>query len=148
MENNIKNNIPAKFTKYTAAAYSVHLGKILSNISIVCMVICLSSLISTLIVGLTFVFGLIFIILTFGTVFVIIPNYWNRLISSGDLLGYLSSFMETTWPYLAPIGIICAVVSIVLLSMDKYEKHPFRITVSSIIIAITIILLILLIAGV
>ena len=131
-----------------ARLYSVHLGKIFSNLSIVFVVISLASLVTVIATGLMFLFGLILIIISLGTVFIYIPNYFDMLLSGTEFMGGVAGFLNQFWPVLTPLAIVLAGVSIVLLAMDKHERHTGRIVLSSIIVGIAVLTLILLIAGV
>lgn len=131
-----------------ARLYSVHLGKIFSNLSIVFVVISLASLVTVIATGLMFLFGLILIIISLGTVFIYIPNYFDMLLSGTEFMGGVAGFLNQFWPVLTPLSIVLAGVSIVLLAMDKHERHTGRIVLSSIIVGIAVLTLILLIAGV
>lgn len=129
-------------TKNLAMMYSVRLGKILFNLSIVCLILCGATLATALATGVIFIFGLIFIILSLGTVFVYFPNYFDALLSSGDFFAKISSFLLQAFPYLIAIGIIGAIASIVFLALDKNEKHVARITIASIILALSVVIVI------
>ena len=134
--------------KTMARLYSVHLGKIFSNLSIVFVVIGLASLVTVIATGLMFLFGLILIIMSLGTVFLYIPNYFDMLLSGTEFMGGVAGFLNQFWPVFTPLAIVLAGVSIVLLAMDKHERHTGRIVLSSIIVGIAVLTLILLIAGV
>ncbi len=128
--------------------YMTRLGVILSNISIVCLVICFFSVVSVIAYGLMFVLGLALIVLTLGIIFVVIPDYWNKLLASGEVFGKLAEAVFAAAPYLAGIGIACAAASIVLLLTDKHRSHTGRIVISSVILIIIVLFVAVLIAGV
>ena len=68
--------------------------------------------------------------------------------SGTEFMGNVAGFLTQFWPVITPLAIVFAGVSIVLLAMDKHERHTGRIVLSSIIVGIAVLTLILLIAGV
>lgn len=137
-----KTNVNSALTKNLAMMYSVRLGKILFNLSMVCLILCAATLATALATGIIFIFGLIFMIVSLGTVFVYFPNYFDAVLSSGDFFAKISGFLLQAFPYLISIGILSAIASIVFLALDKNEKHIARITIASIVLALSVIIVI------
>ncbi len=127
--------------------YCSRFGKILSNISIVCLLLCVASIITTLISVFLIMFGIIMMICTLGLVFAIFPNYWSMLTSTGEFVGKFASFMVYAWKFLAPIGIICAILSVVFLLLDRNNKHTARIVFSVLVLISIIIIIFVLLRG-
>lgn len=126
-----------------------HLGVILSNISIVALIISLGGIFAAILYGLLLVFGvlvwLLCIICTLGLVFIAMPNFINFFNSTFftmpniDLGVYLFIILG--------IGIASAIASITLLAFDKYANHKGRIIFSSFVLVGVIIVLLVIIGG-
>ena len=138
-----------------------HLGKIAFNLSIVSLAISLATILTFLLTALiamvgvlVVLFAVIIIIFTLGLILTV-PNYWdgamsilNFTSSSAEKIALFGEKLASTWPIIVPLGILMSILSIVFLSLDKTRKHKARIIFSSIILAITVIVLILLIIGI
>lgn len=126
-----------------------HLGVILSNISIVALVISLSSIFAAILYGLLVTLGVLLwilcIICTLGLVFLAAPNFATFFESNFftmpniDLGVYLFIILG--------VGIATAIASIVLLSFDKYANHKGRIIFSSFVLVSVVIVLLIIIGG-
>lgn len=137
MENSQMSQTKPTKSFYTNA-YLARLGIILSNISMVALIVSVSSFVSSLLALLIGILGILLIILSVGTIFVIIPNYWSRLMSfiSGisSVLGVIIKIM----PYVALVGVLTSIASIIILSLDKNRNHSGRITFSAIVCALIV----------
>lgn len=146
MENTEKSAISTPPSKFLTNCYLTRLGTILSNMAIVCVVFCMSSILSSILSVLLWILGLMLIFATLGSIFALIPNYWNKLVSLIEQSSQLLEKLIKVLPYIASVGLACAIVSIVLLAMDKNKKHTGRIIfsiVASIIILAVILFLII-----
>lgn len=146
MENTEKSVISTTPTKYLTNCYLTRLGTILSNMAIVCVIFCMSSILSSILSVLLWILGMMLILATLGSIFALIPNYWNKLVSLMEQSSQLIEKLIKVLPYIASVGLACAIASIVLLAMDKNKKHTGRIIfsiVASIIILIVIFVLII-----
>lgn len=132
---------------YIANCYLVRFGIIFSNISIVSLVLFICSLITPVFLAILYALGIIIILATLGTIFVMIPNYWQILTSfmsnSSKLLVPLVSII----PYALGVGLIASIASIICLFFDKQKSHKGRIVFGIIVSVIIIIALIVVIAG-
>ena len=122
--------------KTYANIYCGHLGKIMSNYSIVGVSIMLAILLGTLISAFCIVF--IVVILSIGMVFIASPNFIPNLLNSGDGIMTFITSCYVAYPYLFGITIATSVTSLVLLCLQKDKKPIGRIVLTSIIIAITL----------
>ena len=128
--------------------FLIRLGKIFSNISILALLLCFSGILSFVATAFILLIGLVVIILSIGTIFVIIPNYFDILMSTSEVSVKISAFFLENFYIFASITIIGAILSLVLLLLDKRTKHIGRIVISSIVIAIVIIAIIVVAAEV
>ena len=122
--------------------FLIRLGKIFSNISILALLLCFSGILSFVATAFILLIGLVVIILSIGTIFVIVPNYFDILMSTSEVSVKISAFFLENFYIFASIAIIGAILSLVLLLLDKRTKHIGRIVISSIVIAIVIIAII------
>ena len=128
--------------------FLIRLGKIFSNISILALLLCYSGILSFVATALILLIGLVVIILSLGTIFAIVPNYFDILMSTSEVSVKISAFFLEYFYIFASIAIIGAILSLVLLLLDKRTKHIARIVISSIVIAIVIIAIIVVAVGV
>ena len=122
--------------------FLIRLGKIFSNISILALILCFSGILSFVATAFILLIGLVVIILSIGTIFVIVPNYFDILMSTSEVSAKISAFFLENFYIFASIAIIGAILSLVLLLLDKRTKHIGRIVISSIVIVIVIIAII------
>lgn len=128
--------------------FLIRLGKIFSNISILALLLCFSGILSFVATAFILLIGLVVIILSIGTIFAIIPNYFDILMSTSEVSVKISAFFLENFYIFASIAIIGAILSLVLLLLDKRTKHIGRIVISSIVIAIVIIAIIVVVTEV
>ncbi len=129
-------------TKYLLSFYNTRLGTILSNLSFVCLFLTLASLASFIVSFIVWIVGFFAIIFSIGTIFAIVPNYWDTMMKSAELMGKVGEVIFKLWPVVGGLGIAFSIISIVLLACDKNKKHTARITISSIVLLIIIALVI------
>ncbi len=128
--------------------FLIRLGKIFSNISILALLLCFSGILSFAATAFILLIGLAIIILSVGTIFVIVPNYFDILMSTSEVSVKISAFFLENFYIFASIAIIGAILSLVLLLLDKRTKHIGRIVISSIVIAIVILVIIVVVTEV
>ena len=122
--------------------FLIRLGKIFSNISILALLFCFCGILSFAATAFILLMGLVIIILSIGTIFIMVPNYLDILMSTSEVSVKISAFFLENFYIFASIAIIGAILSLVLLLLDKRTKHIGRIVISSIVIAIVIITII------
>ena len=128
--------------------FLIRLGKIFSNISILALLLCISGILSFVATAFILLIGLVVIILSVGTIFAIVPNYFDILMSTSEVSVKISAFFLENFYIFASIAIIGAVLSLILLLLDKRNKHIARIVISSVVIAIVILVIIVVATGV
>ena len=128
--------------------FLIRLGKIFSNISILALLLCISGILSFVATAFILLIGLVVIILSVGTIFAIVPNYFDILMSTSEVSVKISAFFLENFYIFASIAIIGAVLSLILLLLDKRNKHIARIVISSVVIAVVIITIIVVATGV
>lgn len=128
--------------------FLIRLGKIFSNISILALLLCFSGILSFVATAFILLIGLAVIILSVGTIFVIVPNYFDILMSTSEVSVKITAFFLENFYIFASIAIIGAILSLVLLLLDKRTKHIGRIVISSIVVAIVIIAIIVVVTEV
>ena len=122
--------------------FLIRLGKIFSNISILALLLCFSGILSFAATAFILLIGLAIIILSVRTIFVIVPNYFDILMSTSEVSLKISAFFLENFYIFASIAIVGAVLSLILLLLDKRNKHIARIVISSVVIAVVIITII------
>lgn len=128
--------------------FSVRIGKIFSNISIVSLILCSCGVLSFALTALIFLVGLSIIVFSVGTIFLIVPNYFEKLTSVASVSAGISGFFLQNLFIFAIVSFFGALISFILLVLDKQTKHKGRLVVSSIVIIISIIAIILAFTGV
>ena len=128
--------------------FLIRLGKIFSNISILALLLCFSGILSFVATAFILLIGFVVIILSIGTIFAFVPNYFDILMSTSEVSAKISAFFLENFYIFASIAIIGAILSFVLLLLDKRTKHIGRIVISSIVIAIVILVIIVVATGV
>ena len=123
------------------------MGKIFSNLLIFTLILCLCALLSFLSVVFVWLFGIVLIILTVGTIFAMVPDYFSRLSSASNVTSNIAEFFFDNFYIFVSLCLVCAIASIVLLALDKQNKHTGRIVLSSLAIVICIILIIIYATG-
>ena len=144
----MQNSHSAPLLRNDLKEFLIRLGKIFSNISILALLLCFSGILSFVATAFILLIGLVVIILSIGTIFAFVPNYFDILMSTSEVSVKISAFFLENFYIFASIAIIGAILSLVLLLLDKRTKHIGRIVISSIVIAIVIIAIIVVAAEV
>lgn len=144
----MKTQTPLSPAKNDFLNFLVRLGKIFSNISIVSLILCLCGVLSFVALAFIFIIAICVIILTLGTIFVIVPNFFDIVTSSATISAEIASFFLENFYIFTSITILCAIISLILLLLDKTNKHTARIVISSIVIAIAVLFIVVALTGV
>lgn len=124
--------------KYTNI-YMLHLGKILSNYTIVgtslLLLVMFAALLPVAYYVLAFLIAVCSIVFTLGMVFLANPQFLQSLFGGGEVVAVVSQYSVKAAPYLMGITIAAAVASVVLLLCQKEEKSTGRV-VGSIVCAV------------
>ncbi len=128
--------------------FLIRLGKIFSNISILSLILCFCGVISFAATAFILLIGLTIILLSIGTIFIVVPNYFEIIMSASQISAKISAFFLENFYIFVSVAIVGSILSLVLLLLDKRTKHTARIVVSSIVIAVAIITIIVFALGV
>ena len=123
--------------------YVSHLGKIMSNYSLlgVCLmlIILLATALSAFYYCLAFIIAFLAVIFTLGIVLYSNPEFIPSLFNAGDNMVAITTKACGAFPYLFGITFATSLVSLILLCTQKENKSVTRIVFSSIILALTVI---------
>ena len=123
--------------------FAVRVGNIFSNISILAIGLCLCSLLSFSAVFIVVMGGLLLIVLSVGTIFVFIPDYFDKLMSATEIPSQVAGFFLSNIGIFVAMAVTGALVSFILLRTDKREKHVARTVISGIVLTVSLIFIIL-----
>lgn len=119
----------------------VHLGKILFNMQFIALAIMAASVLSFIIPA---VYYLALICILLLSLFTLLANpSFMAFFQGGEALTQVTSVLMQSWSYTVPIVAACSIASIVCLCFDKNKKHPARITISAVLCALALIVLLL-----
>lgn len=138
MENRKNYRVP---NKTLARMQVVRLGKILFNLQFIAVAVMVASVLSFLAPAIYYLFLLCIAMLTLFTAF-LNPSF-SSLWAGGEALTKIAEVLAQSWKYSVPIVLVLAALSIVCLCFDKNNKHPARISISAVICAFAVIVLIL-----
>ena len=134
---NGKNSIPPP-KEVAARMYCGRLGRILCSFSAVCALLCLLEAASFLLTAAVVFAGIMLIVVTIGVIFRIVPDYWDKFTGWIDGSSYVAAALEGVLPYIAGAGVLCGVLAVVLLALDREKRHPAAITVAVIAAALAL----------
>ena len=106
-----------------------HLGKILSNIAILGVVVCLASVLYFLLVA---IYYMILIAVLLGTVFLILvyyPDFMQLFTNTEAINQFVADFTVKYLPVIAPITMVIAALAITALAISK-QGNTGRIVLS------------------
>ena len=129
-------------------SFLTRLGKIFSNISIFSLILCLCGFLSFVSIIFIFLIGAIAIIFTLGFIFMIAPNFMDSLGNAIKISASLSQFFLNNLYIFASITIICSIISLILLLVDKRQKHTARVILSILVIAVATLIIVVFALGV
>lgn len=114
--------------RVVGALYLTRLGKISSNLSIFSACVGILALIAMLSSLFTLVFSVLLILITLGTIFAIVPDYWERCVKgSADAANSVIPIASNIAFGAGIATIVFSVVAIVTLLANRGERHPARI---------------------
>lgn len=129
--------------KFEFLSFCVRLGKIFSNLSIIFLILCFAGVLSFVSTAFILLIGFTLIIMSLGTIFVLVPNYWDGLTNASQISSKISMFFLENSILFISLAIGFAVISLIFLLLDKRERPVARIVISSIIIVIALIVAII-----
>lgn len=127
--------------------YLNHFAIIFSNVSIVGVVVGVMAVLSSIFVPLiSVVFGILLvvgIICTFGAVFAIYPNYLSLFSKISNLIeNFPYELLMKIGLYSTSISIFLTIIALILLCVDRQQKHVGRIVLASVVLALLAVVLI------
>ncbi|MDE7163514.1 MAG: hypothetical protein K2O44_05500 [Clostridia bacterium] len=123
------------------------LGKIAFNLQFIAVALMAASVLSFLSIVVYAAIVMVAVICTLGLIFVAYPSFADGLTGSGEALTSIFNMLAASWTYTAPTALALAGVSIICLCFDYREKHVARISISAVIAAIAVIVLIIKLVG-
>ena len=143
----MKNKKYRPYLADMAPSYLTHLGLILSNLSILFLILTIVTFFVVFIPVLYYLIIIAIIPLTIGTVFIVFPNYFSLFTKGADIINALTPVIEKASPLFLALTAITLVVSTILLLVDKKERHTGRLVYSFSIFAVVLVALIGIIGG-
>ena len=92
--------------------------------------------------------GLVIIVLTIGTIFIIVPDYFNIFMSVTDISAKVSAFFLDNFYLFISITILSSILSLILILLNKQTRYIGRIIFSVIIVIIAMFTIIIIAMGV
>lgn len=135
-----------------AKTYCGHFGKIFSNLSIFLLVLSGLSMVSVLLplayYAIAFVIMIAVIVFTLGFIFLEKPDFIQNLFVGQDIFLKIVEISHVVLPYTIVASLATALVSIILLALDKTQNHSGRIITSSIMLGLAAAFVVIVFAGV
>lgn len=128
--------------------FIVRLGIIFSNISIFSLILCYFGILSFISTAFILLVGLVIIVLTIGTIFIIVPDYFNIFMSVTDISAKVSAFFLDNFYLFISITILSSILSLILILLSKQTRYIGRIIFSVIIVIIAMFTIIIIAMGV
>ena len=128
--------------------FIVRLGIIFSNISIFSRILCYFGILSFISTAFILLVGLVIIVLTIGTIFIIVPDYFNIFMSVTDISAKVSAFFLDNFYLFISITILSSILSLILILLNKQTRYIGRIIFSVIIVIIAMFTIIIIAMGV
>lgn len=144
---NLKKNEKTIPKEYLISFYMSRMGKIFSNISIVSLVLLICAILTPLLNVLLYILGFMLILVTVGAIFAVVPNYWQLFMPFVSGSSTFSGNLLNLIPYILIVGIVTAIVSSILLFLDKKNKHKGRIIYTIVIGVILVVALLVVLLG-
>lgn len=105
-------------------------------------------MVSLLSTAFLFLVGAVVTILSMGTIFVYAPNFWNSIVAGMNATANFFSFVIGNAYIFLSIVIALSIASIVILALDRQNKHTSRIVVASIVLVVALLMMIFVATGV
>ena len=128
--------------------FGIKLGKIFFNLAIFLLIFCICGTLSILSTAFLFLIGVVVTIITAGTIFIFAPNFWNSIFAGMNATANFFSFVIGNAYIFLSIVMALSIASIVILALDRQNKHTSRIVVASIVLVVAILMMIFVASGV
>ena len=128
--------------------FGIRLGKIFFNLAIFLLIFCICGTLSILSTAFLFLIGVVVTILSAGTIFIFAPNFWDSIFAGMNATANFFSFVIGNAYIFLPIVMALSIASIVILALDRQNKHTSRIVVASIVLVVALLMMIFVASGV
>lgn len=128
--------------------FGIRLGKIFFNLAIFLLIFCICGTLSILSTAFLFLIGVVVTILSAGTIFIFAPNFWDSIFAGMNATANFFSFVIGNAYIFLSIVMALSIASIVILALDRQNKHTSRIVVASIVLVVAILMMIFVASGV
>lgn len=128
--------------------FGIRLGKIFFNLAIFLLIFCICGTLSILSTAFLFLIGVVVTIITAGTIFIFAPNFWNSIFAGMNATANFFSFVIGNAYIFLSIVMALSIASIVILALDRQNKHASRIVVASIVLVVALLMMIFVVTGV
>lgn len=128
--------------------FGIRLGKIFFNLAIFLLIFCICGTLSILSTAFLFLIGVVVTIITAGTIFIFAPNFWNSIFAGMNATANFFSFVIGNAYIFLSIVMALSIASIVILALDRQNKHTSRIVVASIVLVVALLMMIFVASGV
>ncbi len=128
--------------------FGLRLGKIFFNLAIFLLIFCICGTLSILSTAFLFLIGVVVTILSAGTIFIFAPNFWDSIFAGMNATANFFSFVIGNAYIFLSIVMALSIASIVILALDRQNKHIPRIVVASIVLVVALLMMIFVASGV
>ena len=128
--------------------FGIRLGKIFFNLAIFLLIFCICGTLSILSTAFLFLIGVVVTIITAGTIFIFAPNFCNSIFAGMNATANFFSFVIGNAYIFLSIVMALSIASIVILALDRQNKHTSRIVVASIVLVVALLMMIFVATGV
>ena len=125
--------------KSSIAALRVsHLGKILSNIAILGVVVCLASVVYFLLIAIYYILLVCVLLCTLFIILAYYPDFMQLFTNTEAINNFVVDFTVKYLPIIAPVTVVVSALAITTLALSK-QGNTGRIVVSSICLAVAVV---------
>ena len=122
--------------------YSSRFGKILSNFSILGLILVLGGILGYVFIAVYYFLLFVLVLITFGLILLATDGMSGLFGSAEVATEWFNNVYKQAVVYIAPIVMAISILAIVLLVKDKQENHRARIGVCGVVILISLIIII------
>ena len=122
--------------------YLSRFGKILSNLSIMGLILALGGILFYVFIFLYYFLLVVLMLVTFGLILLATDGASGLFGSADGAIDWFNTTYQQVVVYIAPIVMAISIVAIVLLVKDKQENHRARIGVNGVVAVVSLIILI------
>ena len=120
------------------AFFGARLGKIFFNMSIPMLLLSVMAVLSVFSAILVLVIALLIVLATLGTIFVIVPDFWQNVVDGTGIASDIANFLFVNGVTFSAVTSVLAALAVILLALDRKQRHPVRITFACIILVVAL----------